>query len=290
MDPAFSQLTVLAPGLLGASLAVGAKERKIAARVHVWARRQEIREKCKSACWCDASFDTPEEAVRGSDLVVICTPVETIHRLARRVAGSLKCGAIVTDVGSTKGRLCKLTHAIMPECAYFVGSHPMAGSEKSGMDHACGNLFQGRTCFVTPMAGTNAEAAAKVSVFWKALGMETVTIDPDTHDEIVANISHLPHFAATMICNHLAKKDPKWKAWAGSGLRDTTRVAAGSPDMWRAISEENRGEILRALAGLRSELDEMTKALETGDYDKLHGLFTSGKAYRDTLNGCHPAG
>ena len=288
MDPAFRQITVLAPGLLGGSLAIGARERGLAGRIHVWARREEVREKCKTKSWCDAVFDTPEAATQGSDLIVICTPVETIHRLARRVAGSLKQGAIVTDVGSTKGQLCKLTHAIMPEGTFFVGSHPMAGSEKSGMDFAKGDLFQGCTCFVTPLEETNQDATVRVRDFWKKLGMEMVTISPSAHDEAVANISHLPHYAATIICNWLAQNNPQWKAWAGPGLRDTTRVAAGSPDMWRAISEQNKVEILRAMDGFQKELDRMRSALENDRFDELHSLFASGKAFRESLTGNHP--
>ena len=284
MEPAFSQLTVLAPGLLGGSLAIGAREKGIAGRIHVWARRAEVRDKCRACSWCDAAFDTPEEAVKGSDLVVICTPVETIHRLARRVAGSLKAGAIVTDVGSTKGQLCRLTHAIMREGTFFVGSHPMAGSEKSGMEFAKGDLFKGRTCFVTPLEGTDTDAVRRVSAFWRALGMEVVSLSPDEHDTIVANISHLPHYAASVICNWLARNDPKWKTWSGPGLRDTTRVAAGSPEMWRAISEQNKTEILRAMDGFQQEMDRMRNALENDRYDELTELFKSGKAFRESLN------
>ena len=277
-------MTVLAPGLLGGSLAIGARERRLARRINVWARRPEVREKCASKVWCDEVFETPEQAVAGSDFVVLCTPVETIHRLARRIAGSLAQGVIVTDVGSTKGRLCQLSHSIMPQGCHFVGSHPMAGSEKSGMEFARGDLFEKRTCFVTPLPQTNSAAAARVSEFWKGLGMEIVSLSPESHDKIVANISHLPHYAATLLCNWLGRNDPQWKDWAGPGLRDTTRVAAGSPDMWRAISEENRDEILRALDGFATELSLMRKALEDRRFDELHRLFTSGKMYRDSLS------
>jgi len=282
---AFKQLTVLAPGLLGASLAIGAKERALAKRVHIWARRAEVRDKCLSQPWCDAVFETPEEACAGSDLVIICTPVETIHRLARRVAGSLMHGAIITDVGSTKGQVCSLSQTVMPDEVHFVGSHPMAGSEKSGMEFARGDLFQDRSCFVTPSGETDPQAVERVSAFWRALGMDVVNIHPDNHDEIVANISHLPHFAATIICNWLARNDPEWKKWAGPGLRDTTRIAAGSPDMWKAISEQNKDEILRALDGFSQELERMRDALAKDRFSELKDLFAGGKVYRDSLPG-----
>lgn len=287
-DVPFSQLTVLAPGLLGASLAIGARERGLVSRIHVWARREEVRCKCATQSWCDAVFDTPEAAVAGSDLVVICTPVETIHRLARRVAGSLKPGAIVTDVGSTKGQLCELTQAIMPEECHFVGSHPMAGSEKSGMDFATGDLFEGRVCFVTPLENvTNPDAMARVSALWQGLGMQVVTFSPQMHDRIVANVSHLPHYVATVVCNWLAHNDPTWCKWSGPGLRDTTRVAAGSPWMWRAISEQNKQEILCALDGFAQEMAQMRDALANDRFDELLAIFENGKKYRESLN-THP--
>lgn len=280
----FTQITVLAPGLLGASLAIGARERGLAERIHIWARREEVRDKCALQPWCDAVFATPEEACSDSDLIVICTPVETIHRLARRVAGGLKKGAIITDVGSTKGQVCKLSHAVMPRDVHFVGSHPMAGSEKSGMEYARGDLFSERSCFVTPLPRSDAEAVEKVRAFWQALGMDVVLSAPEQHDEIVANISHLPHYLATIACNWLARKDADWKKWAGPGLRDTTRVAAGSPEMWRAISEQNRDEILRAIDGFQEELDRMRESLVLGRYDELYNLFASGKSYRESLD------
>jgi prephenate dehydrogenase len=285
MEPAFTQLTVLAPGLLGASLAIGARQTGLAKRIHVWARRAEVRDKCAAQSWCDAVFDSPEKAVEGSDLVVICTPVETIHRLARRVVGNLARGAIMTDVGSTKGMVCRYCAADMPEGVSFIGSHPMAGSEKSGMEFASGDLFRGRSCFVTPLADSPGPATLKICAFWRTLGMDVVVLPPDEHDRIVANISHLPHFAATMICNWLSRQDPRWTAWAGQGLKDTTRVAAGSPEMWRAIAEQNKEEILDALAGLALEMTRMRNALENDRYGELHDLFAQGKAYRETL--CH---
>ncbi len=284
MSSHFSQITILAPGLLGASLAIGARERELAGRICIWARREEVRAKCAAQPWCDSVADSPEAACEGSDLVVICTPVETIHRLARRVAGTLKAGAIITDVGSTKGQLCRLSHAVMPEGVHFVGSHPMAGSEKSGMEYARGDLFRKRSCFVTPLEDSDPVAVERVCALWAALGMDVVRTAPELHDRIVANISHLPHFMATIACNWLARNDPEWKNWAGPGLRDTTRVAAGSPDMWRAISEQNREEILRALDGFRAELDHTRVVLEQGRYEELHSLFASGKVYRESLD------
>jgi cyclohexadieny/prephenate dehydrogenase len=287
---AFRQLTILAPGLLGASLAICAKEKGLVERVHVWARREEVRAKCLQQPWCDAVAETPEAAVQGSDIVVICTPVEMIQKLARVVAPHMKAGAILTDVGSTKGQVCVEADAAMPAGVHFVGSHPMAGSEKSGMEYARCDLFRGRACFVTPLLESDPGAIVVLSAFWRALEMDVVTLPPGVHDEIVANISHLPHFVATIVSNWLARNDPQWKKFAGPGLRDTTRVAAGSPEMWRAISEQNRDKILEAIDGFQQELDRMRDALQDGRFGEMQELFASGKVYRDSLDRARSGG
>ncbi len=259
------------------------RERGLAARVHVWARRAEVRAQCAGQPWCDAVFDTPEAATEGADLIVLCTPVETIHRLARRIAGSLAEGAIVTDVGSTKSLVCRFCDAFMPEHAYFIGSHPMAGSEKSGLENARADLFNGRPCFVTPLVDSNEQAVEKIVRFWRNLDMEVQTLSPESHDEIVANISHLPHFLATLLCTYLRGKNPNWRNFAGGGLLDTTRIAAGSPEMWRAIAEQNRDEILRALEGFEQELRGLQSALANEKYFEVLNALERGKEYRDSL-------
>jgi prephenate dehydrogenase len=231
--------------------------------------------------WCDAVADTPEEAVREASLVVLAAPVDRIPDLARLIAPSLPAGAIVTDVGSVKGEIVRLASAALRAGTHFVGAHPMAGSEKTGWEHGAATLFEGRTCFVTPVATTDAPATETVVRFWRDLGMEVVTIDPARHDEIVAHISHLPQVLASTLCAFLATKDPHWRLYAGGGLRDTTRIAGGDPAMWRAILEHNREEILRALRQYQEELQAFQTALANRDYLELAARLEHGKAYRD---------
>jgi prephenate dehydrogenase len=142
-------------------------------------------------------------------------------------------------------------------------------------------LFEHRTCFVTPVGATDAHAADTVVGFWRDLGMEVVTVDPDRHDEIVAHISHLPQVLASTLSAFLATKDPNWRLHAGGGLRDTTRIAGGDPVMWRAILEHNREEILRALRQYQDELQAFQTALANRDYLELTARLEHGKAYRD---------
>ena len=275
------QLTILAPGLLGASVARAAHARGLARRIVVWSRRPETRLALAGQPWSQVTADTAEQAVEGSDLVVIAAPVDRIIPLLRQVAPHLRAGAIVCDVGSVKGEISRLGHAALDGKAHFVGVHPMAGSEKTGWEHGRADLFEGRPCFVTPVADTAPAALAAVVAFWRDLGAEVVTLDPDKHDEIVAHISHLPQVLASSLCAVLATRDPAWRNFAGGGLRDTTRIAGSDPRLWRTILEENRDEVLRALRDFQDELQGLQAALANRDFVEVTARLERGRAYRD---------
>ena len=262
-------------------MARAAHARGVAQRIVLWARRPESRLKLREQPWCHAVSDTPAEAVRGANLVVIASPVDRIVPLAQEVAAHLDAGAIVTDVGSVKGEIARLGHAALAGRAHFVASHPMAGSEKTGWEHASEALFSHRTCFVTPLEQTDAAALAAVVRFWRDLGGEPVTVSPDRHDEIVAHISHLPQVLASTLCSFLAQKDQAWRNYAGGGLRDTTRIAASDPQLWRTILEQNHDEILRAVRQFEDELHAFKTALANRDYIDVAARMERGKAYRD---------
>jgi prephenate dehydrogenase len=283
---AFSQrvlenLVILAPGLLGGSVAKTAHARDISRRITVWARRPEARLKLLGQPWCHAVAETPEEAVREATLVVLAAPVETIIALARQIAPHLPAGAIVTDVGSVKGELCRACHAALPAGRHFVGSHPMAGGEKTGWENASDTLFDRRVCFVTPLENTDQAAAATVAKFWRELGAEVTTVSPDQHDEIVAHISHLPQVLATTLATFLSGKNPGWRNLAGNGLRDTTRIAASDATMWIEIFQQNHDEVLRALRQFEDELHGFKTALANRDWLEVRARLERGKAWRD---------
>jgi prephenate dehydrogenase len=281
VEGVFEQLTILAPGLLGGSVAKAARQRGLTRRIVLWSRRPENRVRLRTQPWCDEVRDTPEEAVRGAGLVVLAAPVDKIITLAQTVGPRLAAGTLVTDVGSVKGEIARLGHAAMPPGVHFVGAHPMAGSEKTGWEHATETLFEQRPCFVTPLGGTDAGALAAVVRFWHELGAEVTTLDPDAHDEIVAHISHLPQVVATNLCQFLARKNPAWRNFAGGGLRDTTRIGAGDPTMWVEILQQNREEVLRALRQFQDELQTFQSALANRDFVEIRARLERGKAYRD---------
>ncbi len=280
----FEQITILGPGLLGASLAMAVKNRGLAGRVVAWSRRPETRAKCLDQPWCDSVEEAAEAAVRGSDLVVVCTPVQTIAPLVEQIRPGLAEHALVTDVGSTKSLICRRCGSLLADGpARFIGSHPMAGSEQTGMEHARADLFERAACLVTPLDDAPDTAIARLLEFWKALGMLVHTVSPETHDEIVAHVSHLPHLLASTLCAYLATRDPDWRNYAGGGLRDSTRIASGDPVLWQQIFGENREELIRALDGFEQELQRLKAALLNNDPLQVTAALEQGKQYRDRL-------
>jgi prephenate dehydrogenase len=235
--------------------------------------------------WCNQVFDTPAEAVYAANLVVLAAPVEKIVELTGQIAPHLPAGAVVTDVGSVKNELCRLCTAAMPAQATFVGSHPMAGSQKTGWENSSPTLFDGRTCFVTPLNNTPAPAVETVVQFWRSLGAAVTTLPPEEHDEIVARISHLPQALATTLCTFLAQKNPAWRDFAGGGLRDTTRIAASDATMWIEIFRQNHDDVLSALNEFQHELQGFNSALANHDWTELRRRLESGKTYRDGFPG-----
>lgn len=279
----FDQITIIGPGLLGASIGMAVRERGLAQRIVSWSRRAETRANCLEQSWCDEVFDCPEEACWGSDFIILCTPVQTIVPLLSEIANALQPGALLTDVGSTKSKICRETQGVKLNGATFIGSHPMAGSEQTGMAHARSDLFEAAACIVTPLEAASSKNVRRLSTFWESLGMQVTHTSPEQHDEIVAHISHLPHLLSSTLCSFLAHKDPVWQGLAGGGLRDTTRIAAGDPGLWRQILESNHDEVIRAISGFEEELLQFKAALINRDTSSLHQQLNRGKDFRDQL-------
>lgn len=260
---------------------MAARKFSAARRIVIWARRPEVRLQLAKQAWCDAVADTPEKAVADASLVVLAAPVDKIISLTESIAPHLASTAVVTDVGSVKGELCRRCSAAVGTRAQFVGSHPMAGSAKTGWENGSAELFQGRVCFVTPLPNAAPAAAELVAEFWHDLGSEVTSVTPDEHDEIVAHISHLPQAVATSLCTFLAQKNPRWRNWAGGGLRDTTRIAGSDATMWIEIFQQNRDEVLRALSQFQDELQRMHSAIANREWEEVRTRLERGKAFRD---------
>jgi len=276
-------ITIIGPGLLGASLAKAVKQKGLFGQVRTWSRRKETREKCVGQDWCDEVLETAEEAVTGAEFVVLCPPVQVIPSLLEQLADHFAKGAIVTDVGSTKENICEAAQKVLQEGVEFLGSHPMAGSEKTGLEHAKADLFEGMACILTPTESNTAETITKVDQFWQAVGMRTGRTSPEEHDRIVAAVSHLPHVLASVLSENLLHKPEGWNNYAGNGLRDTTRIAAGDPGLWRQIIADNVGPIEEMLEDFQTSLSNFQEALKKRDFEKIEKILVDGKVHRDSL-------
>jgi prephenate dehydrogenase len=198
-------------------------------------------------------------------------------------------GTLVTDVGSVKEPVVRGLSPLLKGRALFVGSHPMAGSEKAGLRHARADLFRGATCIVTPETEADApsEAVLRAREFWELLGGKVAILSPQEHDRMCAHISHMPHLLAAVLVNAVQSAAPEAFSLAGPGFRDTTRVAAGLPEMWREILSANRPAVLEALQAFSTRLEEAQAILRRSDTDSQNALLAflgAAKVRRDTLN------
>lgn len=275
------RLAVFGPGLLGGSLlydarALGARE------LRVWARREAALDPVRAAGLADFVSTDAAEAAAGADVLVLCVPVGGMTELARRIAAApVAEGAVFTDVGSVKGMVMREVAPVLAAAGrQFVGSHPMAGSERAGFGAARAGLYQEAACILTPAAGGDAKAVEKVRGFWEVLGCRVSEMDAETHDRVVARISHLPHVAAVLAALAALRSDPAAGQYAAGGLRDTTRVAAGDPDMWCGILLENREALLPGLRDLGEALAHLTAAVESGDSGTLHAILEEARRLR----------
>ncbi|MDF7801702.1 prephenate dehydrogenase [Pontiellaceae bacterium B1224] len=266
-----NNIAILGLGLMGASLALGLKKRGFGGEIVGYARREETRFLALENGVVDAVYAEPQAAVRNADIVVVCVPIWSIAQLAEEIIGALKPGAVVTDVGSTKSELLKTLEPIFKSSeACFVGSHPIAGSEKTGLDAGNPDLYEGRLTIVCPSNETSETAELLVSNLWKAAGSEVVEMSPDQHDAMLASTSHLPHMVAAALARSVANGDPSKKAgFCGTGFKDTTRVASGSADMWVDIIDTNRSALEAELDRFHEELQGLIQILRSGNGDDI---------------------
>jgi prephenate dehydrogenase len=221
----------------------------------------------------------------GTELVVICTPVAQIVEQVRQVAAACGARSLITDVGSTKGWIvgqidALLQNGALPAGTRYVGSHPIAGSEQTGVAQADAELFQGRVVVVTPTARSAEADVTTVSDFWSALGADVRRLSPEAHDAVLAATSHVPHVVAFALAASVA--DENWPLSAG-GLRDTTRIAASDPELWSQILLTNRDEVLKALERYQQSLDGLRDALRQSDKTRLLELLQEAKRKRDAV-------
>lgn len=270
------KLTILGPGLLGGSIGLAARHHKLAGRISIWARRPEAADEALKIGAADEATGDLRRAVADAELVVLAVPIGAMPALAKQLPPE----CIVTDVGSVKYPVVTALSEILHK---FVGAHPMAGSEQSGIETARRDLFEGAVCIVTPREDTDKAVLQTVHDFWKALGCNVRTLSPEAHDEIVARISHLPHVVAAALVSSVCHDGDQKLSFAGPGFKGTTRIASGPVEMWTEICIENREEIGRALDQLMEELGKVRAALQNADAIDLRSMLKRAKHLRDEL-------
>ncbi|MCH8028763.1 MAG: prephenate dehydrogenase/arogenate dehydrogenase family protein [Candidatus Dadabacteria bacterium] len=271
----FDKVTIIGLGLIGGSLARALKGSGSVEEVcGVDADRSALKFAVSEGVVHTASAEI-EEAVRGAEVVVVATHVGIITEVAKSAAEAVGNGAVITDVGSVKGWIVVEMERSLPEGVSFVGAHPIAGTERSGVRHSDGELFNGKLLIVTPTASTDPGAVEKVSGLWRLAGAEVVPMEPQVHDRIFGFVSHLPHVVAYALINAVAAQDdpPGMMGYSGGGLRDYTRIAESSPEMWRDIVLMNRDNVLSAIKEFKAALEKIERMVESGDSQGLEEEF-----------------
>ena len=280
----FQKVTVIGVGLLGASLAKACKGRGLVDEITGYGRNCENLRKAKDLKIIDHYSGDLSEAVSDADLVVLCTPVSTIVPLIQSLVSQVQPGTIITDVGSVKESVVHSADKLMPEGIFFVGSHPIAGGENSGLESSTASLYQDAKCIVTPTEKTDTTALKKISALWHALGMNVISLSAEEHDFIFGAVSHLPHIVAYALMNTLGGlKTPnnlEVTGFSGAGLRDITRIASSDPVMWRDICLSNRNHSLSLINRFQNKLEEIRNTIERGDGQKLEKEFVAANKYR----------
>ena len=285
----FRKITIVGVGLLGGSIGLAVRKRRLAKEIAGYARREKTIAECEKIGALDYATTDLLAAVSGADLVILCTPLFQMRLLTEQFQPALKRGAIVTDVGSVKADVVRELESLAKKVgAHFVGSHPLAGGEKMGVLAARADLYANAVCVVTPTKKSNPAAVRKVEQFWKSLGARTLRLDAAQHDLLVSRTSHLPHVAAAALAGLVL--DPKQpSAQAGlcaTGFRDTTRIASGSPEMWRDIALANRKNVSQSVDAFVGELKKFQTALKKSDAKAVEKFFATAKERRDNWCAC----
>lgn len=275
----FKSVSIIGLGLIGGSLATALKTFKVAEEVVGFDIDSEVVNYAIRNNVVDKGVVVSDELEIDSEIVVVATYVDQLVDTIRAIIPSLKKGTVITDVGSVKARVVNQFDIIFDGEIYFVGSHPIAGTENSGLKFSDPNLFKDKKTVVTPSPNTDLSALEKVIGFWESVGSSVIQLDPDTHDLIFAYVSHLPHVVAYSLMNSLSSVDgiENIVSYSGGGLRDYTRIAASSPEMWVPILSQNKESVLKAIKGLKVNLSEIEDAIESDDQQRLVGLLKAAQ-------------
>lgn len=273
-------LVIVGVGLIGGSIALAARARNLFSRIVGLGRNPARLQEAVECGVLDTGITAVEQIPHDTSLVVVCTPVANIAADVQRIAPHLPPSAIMTDAGSTKRAICASLQDFASQRPTFVGSHPIAGSEKQGFRAGKADLFLGKRCVICPVNDHSETDIVRIENFWKSLGMDTQRMNPSRHDEILARTSHVPHVVASALAGATASSDLEW---TGSGFRSTTRVAGGDPELWTGILLDNSEQVADGLAQVMNQFERFQTALANRDSDELCRLLTIAKERHQLL-------
>jgi len=276
----FRRVTIVGVGLMGGSLGLALKKHKLAKEIVGLSQRQSTLVQAIKYKAIDTGETDIRKALRNTDLVVLATPVDSIIKLMSLINPHLKRGCIITDLGSAKVEIIDASVKILNAPDFYVGSHPLVGSNKTGVENAHAELFENQACIMTPTASTNQSARKKVKLMWQKIGADVKNLSAEEHDEILAGISHLPHLLAFVLMEVVAEDN---LSYATKSFKDFTRIASSSPQMWSDICLANSKNVLRSLDDMVKHLAFLRKAIVNRDANSIVHSFTKSKEKRDSL-------
>jgi cyclohexadieny/prephenate dehydrogenase len=286
-EPIFERIAIIGVGLIGSSIVRAARRTNAAREIVLADSSAAVRERAEALKLGDRVFASTAEAASGADLVILCTPVGADEGVAKAIAPALKAGAIVSDVGSVKGAVVAAVGPHLPAGVHLVPAHPVAGTEQSGPDAGFATLFVNRWCILTPPEGTPESAVVRLRAFWQALGSDVEIMSASHHDLVLAITSHVPHLIAYNIVGTAYDLEDATRSevikFSAGGFRDSTRIAASDPTMWRDVFLNNKEAVLEALGRFNEDLTALQRMIRRGDGDGLFDLFTRTRAIRRAI-------
>lgn len=286
-SPMFNRLALIGVGLIGSSLARVVRREAIAAEIIGADTSSSARSDLAELGICDRIVSHAAEAVRGADLVIVCTPIGAYAEVGQEIAPHLAPGTILSDVGSVKQAVMRDLAPVVPDHVRFIPGHPIAGTEHSGPKAGFAELFEGRWCILTPPSGSDEAAVERLAELWRRAGSTVELMEPGHHDQVLAITSHLPHLIAYTIVGTAFGLEELTRRevikFSASGFRDFTRIAASDPVMWRDIFLNNRDAVLEMLSRFTEDLTALQRAIRWGEGEKLQDLFTRTRAIRRSI-------
>lgn len=274
------QISVIGMGLLGGSVSLAILRCLPGVRVVGYSHRPATRKKAKSLGAAHKIVDDIPKSVTATDLVIVATPICAFQQTFKAIKDSLPDGCIVTDVGSTKVLPHRWAAETLPATVYYVGSHPIAGSEQRGIEFASDNLFDQAHCVLTRTAKTDVGAIRTLKKFWSSLGCSVNVMEAGEHDRILANVSHTPHVVAAALIN--ANRTDELKL-AGKGFADTSRIASGPPNIWADVLLTNAANVSRSIDRVINELSKLQGAIDKGKKKRIEKLLEHARQKRSAM-------